>query len=247
MTMFEYIKKAYHDMKDKPPKERMEYFWEYYKLPALSVVLVIVIIISSIVSIANRKEDVLFGELLNCSTLVEDVTYMDDFYAVAEIDASKESISLSTDLSYTDSATGTSYETHQMLVSIVAAKRADFFISPDYCFHYCSYSSSRVLADLRDILDTETLEKLSDRLYYIDGDVLEQIRNYNNTMTIPELPDPHDPESMADPIPVAIDISDCTEFQETYYPVNHSLYLGIAINAPHVETTLQFIDYLFTK
>ena len=247
MTMFEYIKKAYHDMKDKPPKERLEYFMDYYKWPALAVVLVIIITISSIVAIANRKEDVLFGELLNCSTLVEDVTYMDDFYAVAEIDAKECSISLSTDLSFVETGTGTAYEAHQMMVAIVAAKRVDFFVGADHSFQNCAYNSSRVLADLRNIMDAETLEKWSDRIYYIDGDVVEQIRNYNNTMTVPEFPDPHDPESMVDPIPVAIDISDCTAFRETYYPLDQVLYLGIAINAPHPETTLQFIDYLFTK
>ena len=145
-------------MKDKPPKERVEYFWVYYKLAALAVVLVIVIFISSIVALANRNEEVLFGEFLNCSTLVEDVTYMDDFYAIAEIDASKESISLSTDLSFVETGTGTAYEAHQMMVAIVAAKRVDFFVGADHSFQNCAYNSSRVHKQLqKDMLEMQIL------------------------------------------------------------------------------------------
>lgn len=247
MTMFEYIKKAYCETKDKPPKERMDYFMDYYKWHALAVVLVVVIIISSIVAIANRKEDVLFGELLNCSTLIEDVTYMDDFYTAADIDAKKYSISISNDLSFAETGTGTAYEAHQILVAIVAAKRVDFFVGADHVFDNCAYNNSRVLADLRDTVDAETLAKWSDRLYYIDGDVIEQIRNYNTTMEIPKFPDPRDPDSMVDPIPVAIDISDCESFRNAYYPIDDVLYLGIAANAPHLDTTLQFIDFLLTN
>lgn len=232
-------------MKDKPPKERMEYFWEYYKLPALSVVLVIVIIISSIVAIANRKEDVFYGTLMNCSVIVEDSTYLDDFYPLAGIDVNKQAIVFSTDVAFTENSAGSSLDPSQILYATIAAKRVDIIVGPDHVYEKCSYNGSRMLADLRDIVDAETLEQWKDRIYYIDGDVLEEVRN--SIATMPELPDPFDPESMSDPIPVAIDISDCTAFQKAYYPTENTLYLGIAINAPHPEMTLQFIDYLLTK
>lgn len=249
MTVFEYHKKAFLEMKDKPPKERREYFWEYYKWYAIALILVIAAIIYTVVTFANRKDDVLYGTLMNSTTLGgEEVTYWDDFYAIADIDPEEEQVYISTDVTFTDqlmTQDGYIFDASQILIASVAAKQVDFIAGPDTIFEKCSYNSSRLLADLRDIVDAETLEQWKDRLYYIDGEVFEQVRNATTVM--PELPDPRDPEAMADPVPVAIDISDCTEFAESYYTSGQTLYLGVTINAPHLDTTLQFIDYLLTK
>lgn len=245
MTMFEYHKKAYLEMKDKPPRERWEYLWEYYKWYAITVLLVIAAIVYTVVTFANRKDDVLFGTLMNSPNKeIEAVTYLDDFYTIAGINPEEEQISLSTDVVFSDGVQ-TGLDPTQLLVAYVAAEQMDFVVGPDNVFQMCSYNTSNMLADLRDIVDEETLKQWENCLYYIDREVFEEVRKATTTM--PELPDPRNPEAMAEPVPVAIDISDCTEFAESYYTEGQTLYLGIAINAPHLDTTLQFIDYVLNK
>ena len=235
MTVFEYHKKAFLEMKDKPPKERWEYFWEYYKWYAISVLLAIAAIVYTVVTFANRKDEVLFGTLMNSpKDDIQAVSYLDDFYAIAGIDPEEEQILLSTDVNFSDTAgRQAGLDPNQLLVAYVAAEQMDFVTGPDSVFWKCAYNTSNMLADLRDVVDAETLLEWEDRLYYIDREVFEQVRNATSADTMPELPDPRKPEAMADPVPVAIDISDCTTFAESYYSPGQTLYLGIAINAPH--------------
>ena len=103
--------------------------------------------------------------------------------------------------------------------------------------------------DLRKFLDAETLETFADRLYYVDGAVIEKLSVPAGELqdtSIP-IPDPTKPEAMEDPIPVGIDVSDRTDFQTAYYFPDTVLYLGVITNTPRQELTAQFIQYLFSE
>ena len=65
MTIFEYYKQAYQSMKEKPAKERWQYFLDYYKWPTLITLLCIVVAIHFTVSIVNRKDTALSVIMLN--------------------------------------------------------------------------------------------------------------------------------------------------------------------------------------
>ena len=100
---------------------------------------------------------------------------------------------------------------------------------------------------MREFLDKDTLAKFSDRLYYIDGAVLQTLSApVGETVdTNINYPDPTKPEAMKDPIPVDIDVSDRKDFQEAYYFPGTTLYLGVVANTPRPELTTEFITYLF--
>ena len=63
---------------------------------------------------------------------------------------------------------------------------------------------------------------------------------------VPEitLPDCRNPETMGDPIPVMIDVSSSDVFASIYSTAENGLAIGLAVNGPNLEMTLEFLEYL---
>lgn len=247
MTIFEHIKQQHAEMKDKPRKERWEYFWDYYKWHALAVILAVVLLIQGVVGIINKKEIVFSGVLLNCMIDVKDDAFLDGFYKHAGINSKKQTAAFYKDIVITGENPHSDAPAFQRIMAGIATKDTDFVVGQTENFRMCAYSTSRIFIDLREFLDEETLEKLSGRLYYIDGAVLEKLSVPAGQVqdTDIQYPNPSNPKNMKDPIPVGIDISDRKNFQEAYYFPNTELYLGVVANASRPELTKAFISYLF--
>ncbi len=247
MTILEHIKKASAEVRGKPPKERLEYFWDYYKWHAIVIVLVIAILTQGIVGICNRRETVFSGIFLNCKISVEDDAFLQGFYDYAGIDASSQEATFYTDLTLTDGKNQNDINTFRRIMAGIANKDTDIIVGQTEAFRLCAYNSTALFADLRQILDAETLASIASRLYYIDGVVLRELDAPVGTQVyvdVAMLPDPTKPEAMKDPIPVGILISDLEDFQSAYYLTDAPVYIGIVANAPRPDTAQQFIDYL---
>ena len=247
MTIFEHIKQQHANIKARPKEERWQYFLDYYKWHALAVLLAIVLLIQGVVSIVNRKEVVFSGILLNCVISIDDEAFLQGFYDHTDINGKKQQAAFYTDIVLTDKNNKNDINAFQRIMAGIATKDTDFIVGQSDNFRLCAYNSSKIFMDLRTFLDEDTFTKLSDRLYYIDGAVVEKL-----AVPVGELqdanityPDPTKPETMEDPIPVGINISDRTDFQEAYYFPNTTLYLGVIANTPRPELTKQFIAYLF--
>lgn len=247
MTILEHIKKATAQVREKPLKERLEYFWDYYKWHAIVIVLVIAILTQGIVAMCNRRETAFCGIFLNCKISIDDDTFLQGFYDFAGIDAASQEATFYTDLSLTDGESQNDINTFRRIMAGIANKDTDIIVGQTEAFRLCAYNSAAIFADLRQALDQETLSRLSGRLYYIDGAVLRELDAPVGTQVyvdVTTLPDPTKPEAMEDPIPVGINISDLEDFRSAYYLTDAPLYLGIVANAPRPDTALQFIDYL---
>ncbi|MBQ3529845.1 MAG: hypothetical protein IJA47_05065 [Oscillospiraceae bacterium] len=248
MTILEHIKKAHANIKNQPKEARWQYFWDYYKWHVVAVVLVIALLIQGIVSFTNRKDIVFSGILLNCKIGVDDSAFLENFYDYAGIDSATQEAAFYTDLMLTDQSTKNDVNAIQRIMAGIATKELDFVVGQTVSFRLCAYNTSGLFIDLRSFLDQATLEKLADRLYYIDGDYLEKLRapvGEAVDLSLTNAPDPTKPELMKDPIPVGIDISDREAFQSAYYFPDTVLYLGVTANTPRAELVKQFINYLF--
>ncbi len=248
MTVSEAIKKTRAEFKNKTPKERWAYFWDYYTWHVLGALLVVVLLAQSIVAIVNNKNTVLSGTLINSFIHTDEAAYQEAFMEYAGLDMKKAQVSFQTNIQLTNALSQANSEAFQLVHANVAAERLDFITGNVTPFQKCAYSKSYLFADLRKHLPAETLAQLEDRLYYIDGDILyaesdpfsdESTGNF-------QYPDPHAPETMGDPIPVGIEISSSENFMKAYYPDNDTMYIGIVGNAPNLEQTLQFIDFLLS-
>ncbi len=247
MTILEYAKKELAKLKDQPPKKRWEYIWEYYKIHLGVALLVLVILVQGIVSICTHKDAVFTGVLINTTLTADSSSFMEDLRDHMDV-GKKEQISFSTNIFMTNQSADKAVALQSIMAS-VTIKELDMVAGPAEAFEVCAYNASNMFADLRDYLDEADLEKYADRLYYIDGAVLKKVNAPVGTQVdLSQLtyPDPHKPETMEDPIPVGIDVSDRHEFISAYFIPEGAHYLGMITNTTRPETVLQFIDYLFS-
>lgn len=246
MKPIDYIKNEHKKIMETPKNERLSYIWEYYKWHIIVFLLVIVLLVQGIASAQARKETVFSGFMLNSKILLEEDDFLQGFYDYAGIDSTKQEAAIYTDLILTDRNMKSDITAFQRIMAGVAAKDTDFIAGLSEPFRVCAYSSSSFLMDLREFLDADTLEVYKDRLYYIDGAVLEQLKAPvgENTEVIQEYPDPKKPELMEDPIPVGIDVSDQESIQNAYYLPDSTIYIGVVFNTTRPELTQAFIDYI---
>ncbi|MBQ8748728.1 MAG: hypothetical protein IJZ14_02865 [Oscillospiraceae bacterium] len=249
MTILEHIKKAHANVKNQPKEARWQYFWDYYKWHLVAVILVIALLIQGVVSFTNKKDIVFSGILLNCKIGVNDEAFLKDFYGYADIDDATQEAAFYSDLMLSDGSSKSDITTVQRIMAGIATKELDFVVGQSTSFRLCAYNTSKLFIDLRSFLDQPTLEKLADRLYYIDGAYLEKLSapvGETVDLSLTNAPDPTKPELMENPIPVGIDISDREAFQSAYYFPDTVLYLGVVANAPRPELMKQFIQFLMT-
>ena len=249
MKIIKSIKKHRDAIMEQPKGERWAYFWDYYKWPAIIIIAAIAVLTQMIVSTVKQKDTAFTGYLLNCKISIEDESFLQGFYDRTGIDTATQEAAFYTDLGIWEGRGKNNNTVLQRIIAGASMKDADIITGPAEALRPCAYNTSRILCDLRQFLDEETLSAYADRLYNIDGAVMRQLDAPVGQDVRPELlnyPDPRDPAGMEDPIPVGIDISDRTAFLEAYYFPDTTVYLSFVSNTSRPELCKQFLDYLFS-
>ena len=250
MKLFEKLKDSWKTIMEQPKGERFSYFWDYYKWPAIIALVLVIAMIQTGISIANRKETVFTGYILNSTATAKDTEFLQGFFDYAGLDNNTQEAAIYSDMYLHQGQSQKNAETFQRIMAGITINDADFIVGQADPFRMCAYNTSRIFVDLRLFLDVETLEKYADRLYYIDGAIVEKLsvpvgESVNTAGII--YPNPSKPENMEDPIPVAISVGDREALRSCYY---HSpdtvLYLGVIVNTQRPELVKQFIDYIFS-
>ena len=151
-----------------------------------------------------------------------------------------------TSLSFEGNAIGTA----EFITVYIAARDLDVIAGDPDSFSRYAYSS--VYLDLSEALDAKTIAALSQagRLYYIDravADKIDELQNTNQSAEGVSKPDPFRPEDMEDPVPVGVDISECSKFTDAYYYKEGSSYLGIVANTKQLANAVKFITFLLEE
>ena len=236
-------------LKNGTPKQKLEYFWCYYKWHVIGTVAAIAVIASFIYEAVTRKDNALYAAFLNSFTIAEDQgeAYKQAVTQAIGIDPNEYEIMIDTSM-YIDLENMTdenTYNTIQKMGVYVAAGEIDTLVTNADIFE--DYAYIDYLTDLRTVLTPEQLEAYEPYFYYIDYTVLEakqaaadNMEEYNGTC-----PDPTKPEEMATPIPVGIYLENAAEeFKNTYVFQDNGVF-GIVVNGPNQENALNFLDYLF--
>jgi hypothetical protein len=252
MKWIDRIKADYAKVKDQPRKEKLEFFWEYYKIPIVCVLLAVVLVVQGIFSLANQRDTVYSAVMLNCRLGADEKDFLSDFYKYAGIDEETKQAAIYTDMTIVEGRYRDNANTLQRIMAGISIRDTDFIAAPADAFHHCAYNTGNMLIDLRKFLSEEELTRYADRLYYIDGKVLELLNAPLGEHVEPELikyPDPLKPELMDDPIPVGINVTDRKVFMDTYYwadiLADTPVYLGFVPNSQRMELNHKLLDYLF--
>jgi hypothetical protein len=204
-------------LRDMPFRKKIAYLWEYYKVYAFILIVVIALISYIVSSILTPKEEIRFNAaFLNNTidtTVLED--YKHEFAKHLDLDLEKETIEINTSYYFKNSM---DYNMRQVLSVRIASKEIDIIIAPESEFK--SYAYSGFFDRLSEQLPTDLYSSMTNRFYFSS------------------LQD--DPESKA----FGIYLTDCELFQKN--ADNSDPYLlGIVANAKHKENAVEFIRFLF--
>lgn len=245
MAVMDEFKEERERMKSQPFKERLAYFWDYYKWHVLATVAIICCVVSYAYNMITAKDISLHVALIDCYCNEESMEeYRNELIDSMGLNPKKQTVHL--DNSFLFSSADTLEHSMEEVFSLkVIAKEIDVMLSHEDIFD--RYVQNDIFADLRDYLSPEQLEYYQDSFYYVDYAIIESEAIYNTDFAENPFVDNanhRSPEGMEKPIPVGIYVTGTEDFQGHYYFVNKSqeVVFGLMYYVEDPSYALQFLD-----
>jgi hypothetical protein len=242
MPLMDEFKEERELVKTRTFKEKMSYFWDYYKWHVIGGAVIIFIAVSLIHTFLTRKEMAYYCIFINTVETYNSKDYKNAFIEKTGIDQKKQSVYWDVDcyfdLSTMDEQTVT---TTQKIMVYLSAGDLDTMLGDRAAMNRYAYND--VLLDLRTFLTKEELEKYEPYFFYVDQALIKQAEEENRVEinTFPE--DPTDPSTMTEPIPVGIRLENCPKFREAYL-FGDEQYFCIFQNSKRPELNHLFLNYI---
>ncbi|MDE6602111.1 MAG: hypothetical protein K2K90_08100 [Lachnospiraceae bacterium] len=257
-------KKAFATMS---PKEKLAYFWDYYKVHTIAAIAVIAFVIAFISSYRSNKPIAFYAVLLNANAMEDNAAtaaaWNEGFMEYAGIDPEAWQVNIDTSITLSADG-GDQYEVanRQKMAAMMHAGDIHAIVADTETFE--GYARLEYFYDLTDTFTGDELAPYADLLYYTDGaafdaetgDTLEEMEAAQEAV-YSQVIDHSDPSFMEKPVAVGIRIPQTGNrladsgyydyvFENGYafqgYP--SEIVIGIPLSVENPELTLQFLDYL---
>ncbi len=245
-------------MKQRPLKDRLAYFWDYYKWYVIGGALALIFAVSLIRTVFFGKDTALYVAWINFAgfgTGDEEVytpllAYLEEQgLDTKEYDIVMDStISMSNTEMTEDTITGS-----QKLAAYISAKQLDSMVAGYNMFLTHAYQD--LYLPLSEYMSEEEIAELEEQglLFYIDRAALVAMTTteevtYDDAF-LSSLPDPTDPDSMEEPVAVGVRVDSSSVFTDSYYlrDDDDTIYAGALINSTHADTVDTFIHWLLMQ
>ena len=188
MAVMDEFREEREALKNGTPKEKLQYFWYYYKWHVIIALVVIIMIVSFVQQLRDRTDPAFYAVMLNASlldqTTSEQPEFVTDFAGKEGIDLNTSDITFDTSIRIVeDSMDETSITSSQKLMVYVAANELDCMITDFTSFQ--KYANSSMFYDLRDVLTEEQVQALEPYFYYVDRTVVQAVEAASDDMNIP--------------------------------------------------------------
>ncbi|MBO4988282.1 MAG: hypothetical protein J6C63_05515 [Lachnospiraceae bacterium] len=223
-SVFDEIREQHLKVKnEKGMKAFILHLFHYYKWYALTGLAVLIIVISMIYDAVTQKDIVLQAVLVNAFPNVGNEEFMADYEKTITINPKKEETSLISDFYINvDDPTIFEAENIQKLLVLCASGAVDVCVVDES--YLMQMAQGGYYMDLSTVFTKEQMEKYSDRLVWHDY--------------------PDDDKDAEEAI--ALEITDAAKIVSTQSYPNTKCYFAIMFNAPNVDNSLAFLDYLET-
>ena len=247
MPLMDEFKEERAALKNGTPKEKLSYFWYYYKWHTVAIIAIAFFVVSFVYQFATKKETAFYAVMMNASPVTDGTEYSRAFADYAGIDLNKNEFFFDTSIRVgADDIVGdVNYTTMQKLVVYTAAAELDAMVTDTESFQ--KYANSYTFYDLRNILTEEQIAEYEPYFYYVDWATVEAIETANTSFDetfVPTYKDPTKPEEMEQPVPVGIYLNSCDDLMKNFYFRGEDVVMGVYGNTTHLETTLKYIDFL---
>lgn len=248
-------------------KEKLAYFWDYYKIHTIAVIVGIALVVSFVRQVAANKPYAFYATLINAAANEKNTDtsaiWEDEFLEFAGIDADAYQVCIDTTLSISaDSNSQYEMAYRQKMAAMMNAGDIHAIVADTETFE--SYAHVDTFYNLSDIFTEEELAPYADLLYYTDAAAFDE--DSGSTLTEMEAAqkafyakviDHSDPSAMEKPIPVGIRIpaSGNKMAEAGYYNYLQEsdlifqgypaeTVLGIPRSAEDPKVALQFLSFL---
>lgn len=221
MAMSDEIKKEHSKVKDMTFKEKCSYIWDYYKIPIIIVIAVIILASYFIRDIRDNSRPLYLDALVLNSTLpgTENTPLSECYVDYSDIDLNKYRLFIETGLSLTDEYYNqNSMVTMQKILSMVSTNELDVIIAPVSCIKM--YEDMEAYIAIDTILDDTAKEIIKDKeldYYYAD---------YTSS-------------------PIGIDVSSLKLIKEAYpSDLDEPIIFTVLVNSSRQEHSIEFLNAL---
>ncbi len=249
-NIHEEIREQQKKLKDRTFREKLSYFWDYYKVHTIVTILVVIVGSIFIRDALNAKEQAFSAIMLNSYGHEYQEMFQNDFAEYADIDLNVYDcvIDTSSTLSY-ESMSQMDMAVSQKITAMSQTEGIDVMVSDNAPF--ANFSSGMMFVDLREELSTAEYEKYESYFYYIDAALIgvEKELVYDEEgmpVIVDESIDHSDPSTMADPMPVGIYLTDSAKLKEwhCYEGFEESPIFGFVFSSGQKEKGHLFLEYL---
>lgn len=255
------IKEQQLKTKDMPLKDKLKYFWGYYKIHAFVIIIALVLVITLIHDIATVKDYSFYALMLNSPQLSSE-SIAASFTEYADLDTEKHECIIDTSFSLS-MQTYSQYDlaTSQKLIALVQANDLDTVIMAPDTFY--NYGLSEMFADLRTVFTDDELSRYSDCLYYIDYAEVEAANEdsdyeeeydssldsitYTEESILAEAETHRHPENMTEPVPIGIFMDDSPFVLETNAYSQSVPIFGLVSTSKRTDTGKKYLEFLWDE
>ncbi len=245
MTLREAAAYQIKQLKGKPLRAKISHILTYYWVPIVVFLAVALLVTSLTIHYASQKEPALTMCCINSVADENEVqTYLNTFATDRGVDLDKYEISVRTDLTMNESEPELSYQNAQLLFGMMAAQSLDIISAEQETI--LRYSYQETFVDLSQVITPERLDALEPYLIYMDRGYLPEMGIVSDKPR--QYPDPWDPDSMAEPVPVAIMLPAEWESSKILSPiVPGEVAIGLVAGSKNSANAVLFMNYILEQ
>ncbi len=250
-------------LKEMNAKEKLSYFWDYYKMHTIVAVAAVCLITLFIYQYVTNKDYGFYAAIINA-----DITYIPEtnpwgteFEAYAGIDTEEYEAYIDTSIALSDSDSSQySLSNTEKLLAMLQTGIVDVIVADTATFE--NYAQNECFMNLEAALPADVYAKYEDCLYYTDLATVDT-GDDDTFYTADELVDPdtyvinhHDPSAMENPVAVGICLPEgnkiidtgcydyLSDLDTTYQGYPSEAVLGIPVTSTKLDTVLKFLEFM---
>lgn len=250
MALHDEIKEQKGKLAGKSFREKLDYFWYYYKVHTFVVIFVIIVGAFFIKDAITAKDYAFTATLLNAYASSTQSDLETDFAEYAGIDTDTYNCFIDTAaiLSY-DAMSQMDFAVSQRITAMSQTNSLDVLISDSDPFS--NFALGMMFLDLREELTAEEFQKYEKDFFYIDAAAIDKaddeiVYDESGMIQIVDTSVDHsNPETMEDPIPVGIYLHSSPKLAEwNCYTAGETPILGFVYSSEQKDTSHLFLKYL---
>lgn len=224
-------------------KKKIQYIWDYYKLPIIIGLIFLYIISYTVHGHFSKKEALLYTGLVNVSAseqLTDELSY--GFLDFLDANSSKKVLKLYTGLYLTDNPDNPNHEyTYASRIKTVASiddEKLDILLMNKEAFD--AFSQNGYLYNMEELLRDTAPEAMAEWEPYLVTNTVILEDNADDILLDGSLPY----QAVTDEFPMGLLISEKGLFRRAGF--EDDVYLGVVKNSPRMDMAIEYIKYLYS-